>query len=220
MAIIYRSPGIPYRSTHHNYRGLAFQGTISFRAKILKWTPTVSAKARIQKRQGWPEPDPDQLGEVIDGVFVPYNTFTYTALPGKASIVQPTIKGTTLLVGCRIWRGKKHDLTAGAKIVSAGFLDMKACIQPRFRYSQVTATFDVESIQKHTARVVFYIEGAEFSRQLIAMQARIQRVYRTRMTGHLSVPMPIVAPNNVIVFDYAGAPHTRQLIQMKAKVSR
>jgi len=195
--------------------------TTTLRGRILKYVsrsftsksriiPTISFMARIAKRQGWPEPEITAPG---------YDNFTFTALRARGNIRQPTFAGTTVMFGGRIEPIKTWVLTLKANINTGQHLQIGAFIQPRFSNSQVRVSFDIDTPRKYSSRMVFYIGSGAAYRQQLQVKARISQTYKTRVTGHLIVPIDTLSSDSVIVFTYGNASRTGQLLSMKARVS-
>ncbi len=142
--------------------------------------PTLYMRARISRQQGWPVPETDDDGLLI---------FQDTRIYSKAKVSQYVGYPTYLLnMKGRVWYGKTQGLETKARIVNGPTMSIKAQILPRFFYSRLHCSFDIEQVAQTRMRVVFYTEG-QYTRQTLGMRSYIQKMMSTRMTGHFIVAM-------------------------------
>lgn len=142
--------------------------------------PTLYIRARVSRKQGWPVPETDDDGLLI---------FQDTRIYSKAKVSQYVGYPTYLLnMKGRVWYGKTQGLETKARIVNGPTMSIKAQILPRFFYSRLHCSFDIEQVAQTRMRVVFYTEG-QYTRQTLGMRSYIQKMMSTRMTGHFIVAM-------------------------------
>lgn len=231
----YREPGTSYRQTGATYGG-AGEGitpTLQIRARISKlvgsrsplktydqasWTyddyavydspPGINLRALIVRRQGWPIPEDDPIGNETTIAY-----FTDTRLYLKTNIYQamPTEGLATMYSKARIWKGGTPNLALRARIVRAGHISLKANIRPQFYTVFVPAYYTVQSVEQRKVRVVLYVKGS-WSQHSLGAQACILQTYTYRTTAHF------LAANSVGASDFNGTSVTRQTLSFKASI--
>ncbi len=168
-------------------------------------------RARISRQQGWPVPEINDPG---------YNLFQPTNLEMRANIRWPTLESTSMRILARIWWGKITTLGSKAHINTAYHLSMQARIVPRFVQSHLPATFYVQSTDKRSIRMVFYIGKGWSTIATVGMKARIAQTYRTRMTGHFLIPSRPVLSDGIMVFDFSSISGAKQTLGIRARLIR
>jgi hypothetical protein len=182
--------------------------TLSIQARILA-PYTLSLRARISRRQGWPVVDPSDPG---------FSLWQDTRLALRARVLHYIAFPTQgLRMKGRVTYGKTLSLQFKARIVTAGFMSMRAHILPRFFTTSVRMSFDVRRTSQTRLRVVFYMQGA-MQNWPLSMKARIVKTQTTRMTGHFVVAMPVVFDKVLTIENPSTLSGTRQTLTMRARI--
>ena len=182
--------------------------TLSIQARILA-PYTLSLRARISRRQGWPVVDPSDPG---------FSLWQDTRLALRARILHYIAFPTQgLRMKGRVTYGKTLSLQLKARIVTAGFLSMRARILPRFFTTSVRMQFEVRRTSQARLRVIFYVPGAVQNWSL-GMKARIVKTQTTRMTGHFVVAMPVVFDKVLSIGNPTTLSGTQQTLTMRARI--
>jgi hypothetical protein len=171
----------------------------------------LTMRGRISHRQGWPIVDPSDPG---------YSIWQDTRLAVRARILHYIAFPTqSLRMKARITYGKTLGLQSKARIVTAGFISMRAHILPRFFTTSVRMQFEVRRTSQARLRVIFYVPGAVRNWSL-GMKARIVKTQTTRMTGHFVVAMPVVFDKVLSIGNPTTLSGTQQTLTMRARIAR
>ena len=183
--------------------------TLSIQARILA-PYTLSLRARISQRQGWPIPNPS------DGNYAMWQP---TQLDCRARLTNYlAISGQALRVKGRVgYRTVLQSLQCGAHIGRAGTMQMRASIRPQFITSSVRASFFVQRTSQTSVRAVYYMQGTSQAWALGA-KARIVKPYTSRCTGHFIVATPIAFSPVVVVENPVVLGRTLQTFSMRTRV--
>jgi hypothetical protein len=207
MSVTYNQTSFTYDQPLYTYDGDLVSGVLGMRAFITR--PTIfDARARIARQQGWPIPDP------VDPAFP---TFQPTQLNMRGRITHGSSALQTLSMRGNIRRGDTLALQMRARIVLAGYLQMRARIKPRFSKASAKMIYYVSNSGQTKALMLFYTQGFAGS-QSMTMKARIAPVYKTRMTSQLLVTQ---AQGNakVIPIRLDSAQATDQILTLRARIA-
>ena len=213
MAIQYRS-GTPYRSsTQYDGTGGVTNTAQGLTLRVRIYNPTdqsLTSKARIAIRQGWPIPDPSSGN---------YSFWQPTQLELKARLTNNiAISNQTLRMNGRIaYRTVPQALQVQARIGRAGFLSMCANIQPQFITNSVRASFYVQKTTQTSVRAVYYVQGAS-QNWTLSLKVRIVKPYTSRCTGHFIIATPVAFSSVVVIENPTVLGSTRQTFSMRARI--
>lgn len=137
-----------------------------------------TAKAAIQRRQGWPIPETDDPGWLV---------FTHTQLNIRARISSSFGHPTRLLsMQAKISLGGTRTSQFRAKIVPGQYLSIRASIRPQFYTTRIPLYFSIRGEAQTSARMVFYISG-NVRQESLGLKACIVKESTYRVTGRFLV---------------------------------
>ena len=219
MAIIYDNSSYLYDS-YLVYDAIGYIQQLSVRANIRglktleikgRIRPTLIIRTRIQRRQGWPVAELEDPGYLLwqdTRIYTRGKIYSYLAFPIQ-----------TIKLKSNITYGKTYTINAQARIVSAGRIQIRAHILPRFFTTSLPAYFSVQQTVAKSARVQFTVSG-DYRTPTFSSQARIIKTSKTRVTGHFIVPLaPVITNNVMIINDPVVLARVHQTLSIRSKIT-
>ena len=171
---------------------------------------TLSAKAKMALRQGWPIPSPSSGN---------FNTFTDTRLRFRATIKGATKTRRGLTMAAKLRWVRLPSFSSRAFMVKGATLSLGAFISPDRRRVAVSASYEVIATLQNKVRAVFYIQGNLVSPSM-SMGAAISQAKKKRVTAHFIVTQPKTTKGIQIITTAVRSSGPQQTLGIKARITK